>query len=99
MLESFTLVLLLVKLKTTSPTKLTGVMIMPNMIAADKFMPIKPDKSAKKIGVAIKAPIKPSRVFPGLVFLRRILLPNFFKTFYSFFRRYRMMYISQKFIK
>ena len=67
------------KLKTTSPAKLTGVMIMPNMIASDKLMPIKPDKSAKKIGVAMKAPIKPSSVLPGLVFLRRIFLPNFYR--------------------
>ena len=58
-------------------------MIMPNMIAPDKLVPIKPDKSAKKIGVAMKAPIKPSRVFPGLVFLRRILLPNFLPKKYA----------------
>ena len=34
----------------------------------------------KSIGVMIHAPIRPSRVFPGLVFASNCVLPNFFPT-------------------
>ena len=35
---------------------------------------------AKSIGVMMHAPIRPSRVFPGLVFANNCVLPNFFPT-------------------
>ena len=78
MLESFILALLFIKLNDTSPTKLIGVMTRPNMIASDNLMSSKPDNNPKKIGVDIPAPIKPSRVLPGLVFLKRILFQYLF---------------------
>ena len=58
-------------------------MIMPNMIASDKLMSIKPDKSAKKIGVATRLRSSLQVVLPGLVFLRRIFLPIFLPKKYA----------------
>ena len=83
LLESLILALLFIKLNETSPIKLTGVIIRPNKIAPDNLMSTKPDINPRKIGVEIDAPIKPSSVLPGLVFLRRILFPNFFPKKYA----------------
>ena len=81
--ESFTLALLLIKLKTTSPIKLIGVITIPRIIAPYSFISRKLETRTKKTGVKIMAPISPSNVFPGLVFLRSILLPNFFPKKYA----------------
>ena len=71
------------KLKTTSPIKLIGVMTTPSKIAPNGVISRKSEIRTKKTGVRIMAPIRPSSVLPGLVFLRSIRLPYFLPKKYA----------------